>query len=131
MRRKMTTESADSPDMTPMLDIVFIMLIFFIVTTTFTNVSGIDMNKSTNQESNQKDNRALVVSIDAAENINFLGRIVDVNALRANVESEIAKSKKAISFIVKTHEVASTDVLIKAVDQIKRAGVTQVQVAKL
>lgn len=130
MRRKKYSETVDSPDMTPMLDVVFIMLIFFIVTTTFVKESGVDWLSNSGGDSVPPKLKPLVVTIDGSDTINLLGRTIDADALRANIELEYAKSKAA-GVVVKAHEIASTSTLIKAVDQIKLAGISQVVVSKL
>ncbi|WP_444995747.1 ExbD/TolR family protein [Aliikangiella sp. IMCC44359] len=130
MRRKKHSETIDSPDMTPMLDVVFIMLIFFIVTTTFVKESGVDWLSNSGGDNVTSEIKPLVVTIDESDTISLLGRTIDAEALRANIELAYAKSKKA-GVVVKAHEIASTSILIKAVDQIKLAGISQVVVSKL
>ncbi len=119
-------------DMTPMLDIVFIMLIFFIVTTSFTKEDGIELNRpAANPPSNTepKNNRPIVISISESSEITMDGRIVDVAAVRANVESGLAKNAKAL-VIVQAHPAAKSGVVVRAVDQAKQAGADKVTVAK-
>lgn len=119
-------------DMTPMLDIVFIMLIFFIVTTSFTKEDGIVINRPAanppeNQE--QQNNRPIMIVISDTSEVQIGGRIVDVEAVRANVETARANNPKA-SIIVQAHPEAKTGVVVRAVDQAKLAGGDKVTVVK-
>jgi len=119
-------------DMTPMLDIVFIMLIFFIVTTSFTKEDGIVINRPAanppeNQE--QQNNRPIMIAISDTSEVTIGNRIVDVEAIRANVETARANNPKA-SIIVQAHPEAKTGVVVRAVDQAKLAGGDKVTVVK-
>jgi len=85
MKRKKHTSAGDEAeiDMTPMLDIVFIMLIFFIVTTSFVKEKGLDVNRpKDNNESNQP-SKALSIQIDELGVIRMNGREVDVRRVVA------------------------------------------------
>lgn len=119
-------------DMTPMLDIVFIMLIFFIVTTSFVKEQGIVLNRpALNQPDTPPDpkNRPIVIAINDISEVTVAGRVIDVNAVRANVETQRAKKPKAM-VIVQAHESAKTGVVVTAVDQARLAGVEKVTVVK-
>ncbi|TQV87620.1 ExbD/TolR family protein [Aliikangiella coralliicola] len=119
-------------DMTPMLDIVFIMLIFFIVTTSFVKESGITLSRpSPNQTTNPIDDpkQPIVLEIGSQNTITLAGRIIDQDSIRANVEAERAR-KPSAPVVVRAHESATTGVVIRAVDQSKLAGASQVTVVK-
>ncbi len=119
-------------DMTPMLDIVFIMLIFFIVTTSFTKEDGIVLNRpaaSPPEDQKENNNRPIVIDIDDTSAITIGGRIVDVEAIRANVETARANNPKG-TVIVKAHDLAKTGVVVRAVDQSRLAGAEKVTVVK-
>ncbi|MEN8260800.1 MAG: biopolymer transporter ExbD, partial [Pseudomonadota bacterium] len=88
MRRRQNridTEQDAEINMTPMLDIVFIMLIFFIVTTSFVKESGIDVNRPTAQTAERTERGNIIVSISAGGEIWIDKRAVDIRAVRANV----------------------------------------------
>ena len=73
-------------DLTPMLDVVFIMLIFFIVTATFIKETGVEVNRPEASTAEQKDNVAVLVAINADNSVWMDGRRVDVLSVRANIE---------------------------------------------
>lgn len=119
-------------DMTPMLDIVFIMLIFFIVTTSFTKEDGIVIDRpaaAPDKTDDKTPTRPIIIEINDLSEVTMGGRLVDVEAIRANVETARANSPKAL-IIVQAHEDAKTGVVIRAVDQAKLAGAEKVTVVK-
>ena len=83
-------------DLTPMLDVVFIMLIFFIVTATFVKEIGLDVNSpDKNQNVKDADKQSIVVQITNRDRIRIRGRDVDVRAVRANIERLHAENPEA------------------------------------
>ncbi len=118
-------------DMTPMLDIVFIMLIFFIVTTSFIKERGIEISRPNDNQSEAPPNPTspILIRISETGDISLGGRLIDVGAVQANVETERSKKPKA-AVIVQVAEEAKTGILVSVVDQAKKAGVPQVTVTK-
>ena len=88
MRRKFSfqSEEEEGVDMTPMLDIVFIMLIFFIVTASFVKEAGIDVNRPGAVTAEKKEKASILVAITDKGEIWIDKRPVDVRAVRANIE---------------------------------------------
>lgn len=129
MRARKQQDSFEQPDMTPMLDIVFIMLIFFIVTTSFVKEEAIDWTLPQSSTIEPTESKALVLTIDELGMIAIRGRQIDVSAVQANVESELINTKYS-GAVVQSHGEANTGILVSTVDQIKLAGVSQVQVIK-
>ena len=115
-------------DMTPMLDIVFIMLIFFIVTTSFVKESGIDVNRPTAQTAERKERGHIIVSIKANGEIWIDKRVVDVRAIRANVARLHAENPLG-SVIIAADRETKTYVLVKVMDQIRLAGISNASIA--
>ncbi|WP_223668703.1 ExbD/TolR family protein [Kangiella shandongensis] len=117
-------------DMTPMLDIVFILLLFFVVTTSFIQTESIDIAQpSANcQQDCGKDVKPLVVTIDAENQVFFDNRIIDLEAIQANLESQLVKEMTA-PVIVKVHADAQNFSMVSAVDQANKAGAINVNVA--
>ncbi|MBE0435869.1 MAG: biopolymer transporter ExbD [Methylomicrobium sp.] len=131
MRRttsRSTSDQISDIDMTPMLDIVFIMLIFFIVTTSFVKESGIDVNRPTAQTAEKKEQANIIVSIKANGEIWIDKRAVDVRAVRANVARLQAENPLG-SVIIAADRDAKTHVLVQVMDQIRLAGITNAAIA--
>lgn len=115
-------------DLTPMLDVVFIMLIFFIVTTSFVKESGVEFNRPSAATAQKKDKASIFVGINANNEVMIEKRIVDVRSVRANIERLHAESPEG-AIVIQADEAAKTGVLVKVVDQIRAAGVKDVSVA--
>ncbi|KFZ28419.1 MULTISPECIES: ExbD/TolR family protein [Pseudidiomarina] len=115
-------------DMTPMLDVVFIMLIFFIVTATFVKEAGIDVNRPDAATAVQKDRVSILVAISDTGEIWINKRQVDVRAVQANIERLYAENPQG-SVVIQADKLATTEVLIKVMDAARAAGVYDVSIA--
>ncbi len=110
-------------DLTPMLDVVFIMLIFFIVTATFVRETGLDVARPpTTDEPPEEQLQNIVFRVTETSDIMLEGRRVDVRAVRANVERIHAENPEA-KVIVNAHPRAKTSVFVEISDQAREAGV--------
>jgi biopolymer transport protein ExbD len=127
-RRMSQGEEDTGVDLTPMLDVVFIMLIFFIVTTSFVKESGVEFNRPSAATAQKKDKASIFVGINANNEVMIEKRIVDVRSVRANIERLNAESPEG-AIVIQADEAAKTGVLVKVVDQIRAAGVKDVSVA--
>lgn len=127
--RKVSDESA-AVDMTPMLDIVFIMLIFFIVTTSFVKEEGVDIAPLSKSSDLQDEVPVLVIEINAFDEILIDGRQVDIAAVAANVETwKLEKDNPSVVITASTE--ASTAALVAVTDRVRLADIHRVTVAPL
>ncbi len=115
-------------DLTPMLDVVFIMLIFFIVTSTFVKEAGVDVTRPDAETAVPTDSSSIQIGIAANNQIWIEKRQVDKRAVRANVEKGLAESPGAAVIIV-ADALSNTETLIDVMDQARLAGATSVSVA--
>jgi len=128
-RRHVSLEGQENDvDITPMLDIVFIMLIFFIVTTSFVKESGVTVNRPTASTAESKEGSSILVAIRANGEIWIDKRAIDMRAVRANVERLKAESHEG-AVVIQADEYAPTGLLVKVMDQIRLAGVDNISVA--
>ena len=130
MRKRKHSDDEAEINITPMLDIVFIMLIFFIVTTSFVKEKGLEVSRPTNTPPKQVEQKKgpIVVKIDSSSNITIKGRLIERKAVQANLER--AKAEKPDStLIVAAHPDAETDALVTILDAAKAVGVASVSVA--
>jgi biopolymer transport protein ExbD len=127
MKRDQHTASNDDAqvDMTPMLDIVFIMLIFFIVTTTFANEKGLFANRPDNVKCEGCPSNALNVSIDEQGQILMNGRVVDIRRVAVNVQTFLAENDSTSAGII-ADESTEHGVVVEVMDQIRFAGIKNV-----
>lgn len=116
-------------DLTPMLDVVFIMLIFFIVTATFVKEIGLDVNSpDKNENVKDADKQSIVVQVTSRDRIKIRGRNVDFRAVRANIERLHAESPEA-PVVVQPHPDSTTETMIHIMDSARQAGVYNVSIA--
>jgi len=128
-RRRRSNEDEAQINITPMLDIVFIMLIFFIVTTSFVKEFGVDVNRPTNAPvKEQEKSEIIAVRIDETDQIFVQDRLVDVRAVRANIESGLANKPDA-TVVVVAHRLSEAGLLVRVVDQARVAGAEKVSLA--
>lgn len=115
-------------NMTPLIDMVFILLIFFIVTTSFVNETGVDVNRPSAETAVNKELANIMVAITSSGQINIGGRVVDRRALRANIERLHAENPEG-SVIIIADKDAKTGLLIEVMDQARLAGIANVSIA--
>ncbi len=127
-KRRRNDDEETAIDMTPMLDIVFIMLIFFIVTTSFVKEAGVDINRPAASTGKKTDSKSLVVAITKEGDVYIDGNQVDVQTVRPLVESLRAQDPES-AVMVQADDASRTGALIKVMDQIRAAGVTNISVA--
>ncbi len=130
MRRKISHREEEAEiNITPMLDVVFIMLIFFIVTTSFVSEIGVDVNRPSNQpKQEQKISEVIAIRIEKTGKIVIQGRTIDIRAVRANIESSLAAKADAPVVIVADRE-ADAGLLVRVIDQARVAGAKTVSLA--
>ncbi|MDT8409146.1 MAG: biopolymer transporter ExbD [Wenzhouxiangellaceae bacterium] len=131
MRRRQRPVDEAEINITPMLDIVFIMLIFFIVTTSFVREQGLDISrpqKADKPPPTQEEVGQILVEIDSLSQIMVNKRMVDNRAVRANLEREAAKKPKA-PLIIASHPDADTNSLVTVLDAANIVGISNISVA--
>ncbi len=115
-------------DLTPMLDVVFILLIFFIVTTSFVKETGIDVNRPSASTAEKKAMGNILIAIKPNGEIWIDNRSIDVRAVRANIQKLKARFPQS-SVIIQSDQEAKTGILVKVMDQIRMAGVQNISIA--
>ncbi|MCH8256404.1 MAG: biopolymer transporter ExbD [Proteobacteria bacterium] len=127
--RAFQVEEEQEIDLTPMLDVVFIMLIFFIVTATFVKEVGIDVNSpDKNQNIKDADKQSIVIQITSRDRIRIRNRDVDLRSVRANIERLHAENPDA-PVVVQPHPESTTEVMVHVMDAARQAGVYNVSIA--
>lgn len=115
-------------NMAPLIDMVFILLIFFLVTTSFVKETGIDINRPTASTAVGKEKRSILVGITKDGRIYIDKREIDIRAVRANVERALAENPESQVVIVADKE-SQTGVVIMAMDGCRLAGANNVSLA--
>ena len=116
-------EQGQAIDLTPMLDVVFIMLIFFIVVASFIKEAGVEVNRpDDNQPDDPEDSTSIVVEIASDNQIWMENRRVDIRAVRANIQRLLAEDPDA-PVTVKVEKGAEAGIVIDVADAARESGV--------
>ena len=131
LRRHFDSEESTGIDLAPMLDFVMNLLIFFIITAVFVKEMGIQVQRhggSAGGPSTGKETGSISVVVKASGDIMVDNRIVDVRAVRANVERFHAESPDSPVVVIAAKE-SPTGVLVQVMDQVRQGGVENVSIA--
>lgn len=121
-------EEESEINITPMLDVVFIMLIFFIVTATFVKEAGIEVNRPDAATATKAENANILIAIGANNDIWIDRRMVDIRSVRPNIERLHAENPQG-SVVIQADKESKTDTLIQVMDAARQAGVFNVSIA--
>ena len=121
-------EDEASIDLTPMLDVVFIMLIFFIVTASFIKEAGIDVNRPDAPTSERVEDANILIAISSTDEIWIDRRLIDPRAVRANIERLHAENPKG-SVVIQADKKSTNEMLVVVMDAARSAGVYNVSIA--
>jgi biopolymer transport protein ExbD len=128
MGRKVREEEDATIDMTPMLDIVFIMLIFFIVTTVFVKEAGVNVNKPNGSLAVTPKNANIFIAITEDGQVWMDKRPIDTDSVRANLERLMAEQPSDV-IIIQADKESEHGLVVEVMDQIKSAGIDRISIA--
>ncbi len=121
-------EEESEINITPMLDVVFIMLIFFIVTATFVKEAGIDVNRPDAATAVKQEKANILIAIGPNNDIWIDRRQIDIRSVRPNIERLHAENPQG-SVVIQADKESKTDTLIQVMDASRQAGVYNVSIA--
>lgn len=125
-RRK--NQSTAELNIAPLIDMVFILLIFFLVNTSFVKETGIDVSRPTASTAVVKDKATILIAIDEGNRVFMDHREIDPRAVRANVERALAENPEG-AIVVVADKASNTGVAIRIMDGCRMAGATNVSLA--
>jgi len=131
MARRNTFQRAESDEdvnVTPLLDIVFIMLIFFIVTSTFVKEPGVEVTRPEAVTAKERKLASIIVAISDQDEIWINKELVELNEVRAAVEQLRRENPKGTA-VVQADAKAKTRLLVEVVTQIRATGISDVAVS--
>ena len=131
MRRRSHRSRGDDEseiNLTPMLDIIFIMLIFFIVTASFVKESGIEVHRPTAKTAEIKEHGHIIISIKANGEVWIDKKPVDLRAVRANVARLHVENPQGAVIIAADRD-SKTHMLVEVMDQVRQAGIMNASIA--
>ena len=123
-------EEENEINLTPMLDVVFIMLIFFIVTASFLRETGLEVNRPEQDQPQvlQDEEGAILVIIDQTDDIWIDNRIIDPRAVRANIERLHAEDPDR-PVVIQTARTSRAETLVIVMDASRQASVFDISIA--
>ena len=122
-------EDENEINLTPMLDVVFIMLIFFIVTASFIKEAGLDVNRpDAPVTESQPEDANILVAITANDEIMIDNRVIDPRAVRANIERLHAENPNG-SVVIQANKRSTNKMLVTVMDAARQAGVYNISMA--
>ncbi|HQY70518.1 MAG TPA: biopolymer transporter ExbD [Pseudomonadales bacterium] len=125
--RRRASQDESEIDLTPMLDVVFIMLIFFVVTASFVKETGIHVARPQPQVG-EAGKRNILLTVTAGNEIWLGERRVDARSVRATIERLHAGNPEA-AVLIRAHEDSDTEVFAGIADQSREAGVYDVSIS--
>ncbi len=129
MRRSPLSRAAGSGDaeidLTPMLDVVFIMLIFFIVTASFVKETGIDVNRPEAETAQRQDQVQILIAVSADNEIWIDRRRIDLRSVRANIERMRAENPSS-GVVVQADNKSDTEMVVGIIDAARAVGIYDV-----
>jgi biopolymer transport protein ExbD len=131
MKRHKRPQDDSEINITPMLDVVFILLIFFIVTTSFVRESGLDISRPTqnpDEQQQDEDQRPILVRIDSTSKIIIEDRTIDRFAIRVNLE-RLAAQRPEAPLIIAAHEDAMSEMVVAVIDAANLVNIQSVNLA--
>ena len=131
LRRHTGSEHASDDsgiDLAPMLDFVMNLLIFFIITAVFVKEIGITVSRPNSANAEKKEAGSIIVAIRPDGEIVIDSRVVDIRAVRANIE-RLHAQRPEDAVVVAADKGAHTGVLVNVIDQVRQGGVQNVSIA--
>jgi biopolymer transport protein ExbD len=117
----------DEINISPLIDVVFILLIFFIVTTTFVEEVGVEVSKPNAISAEQLKKESIMIAITSDGRIVYGGRNIGTAGVKSLVDRLLGKGE--VPVVILTDKSVSAELLIKVIDEAKLGGATSVNIA--
>jgi len=115
-------------NISPLIDLVFLLLIFFMVTTSFVRETGIDVRRPSASTATLTENGNILVAVSDTGTIHFDGRKIDLRSLRSHITRALAENPEG-SVVIVADKVSYTGIVIRVMDQCRLAGAKRVSIA--
>ena len=127
--RALAAEESNEPgvDMSPLIDCVFILLIFFIVTTVFVEETGVEVDKPQAASASQLEKSSILIALTAKGEVVYGGRDIGISGVQPLVKRMI--QREDLPVIVQADQASQSGLLVRIIDEAKLAGATKVSVA--
>lgn len=127
--RESSSEEGEAPgiDMSPMMDCIFILLIFFIVTTTFVEETGVEVDKPRAMSAKRLEKTSILIALTNKGEVVYGGREIGVSGVQPLVKRMIQKENLPV--ILQADAASQSGLLVRVIDEVKLAGATKVSIA--
>lgn len=129
IEQKIEEAKSQDIDLAPLLDVVFILLIFFIVTTVFVRETGVEVDKPTAVSTKALQRSVILIAITPSREVVYGGTNIGVEGVRSTVAQAIRNDPKPL--VIQADKSIETELLVKVIDQAKLAGVESVSIATI
>jgi len=128
--RQYLRENSKTSDinMAPLIDMVFLLLIFFMVTTSFVKETGIEVNRPTASTAQLKEKGNILIGVDAKGRVFLERKQIDIRSVRAHIERFLAENPES-SIVIVADKASKTGVVIQVMDQCRLAGAKDISIA--
>ena len=127
IKQKISESKSQEIDLAPLLDVVFILLIFFIVTTVFVKETGVEVDKPNAVSSQQLQKSVFFIAITDTGQVMYAGTNIGVAGVRATLMQ--ASRTQTRPLIIQADKSVPTELLVKVIDQAKLAGLSNISLA--
>jgi biopolymer transport protein ExbD len=128
LQERLDQERAPGIDMAPLIDMVFILLIFFIVTTTFVNETGVDVNKPEAVSARRLENALILIAITPAGDVWYDRNNIGVAGVRSTVAALLLADEER-QVVVQADRRVTTDLLVRVMDEAKLGGAKSLSIS--
>ncbi|EIM63507.1 biopolymer transporter ExbD [Desulfobacter postgatei] len=128
LARRKDKKNAVELNIAPLIDMVFILLIFFLVTTSFVKETGIDVTRPTASTATMQSKATILIAVDSQNRVFMDHREIDIRAVRANTERALAENPDGAVVVVADQQ-SDTGVAIEVMDGCRLAGASNVSLA--
>jgi biopolymer transport protein ExbD len=128
VRAERSLETQAEIQMTPLIDMVFILLMFFIVTASFVSETGLDIQRPQASSSQALPPETIPVTLDAAGQITIDGRKASLFSIRAFLERRL-RSRPGLAVVMVADKAVSIDRVVRVMDEVRAAGIDRIALA--
>jgi len=129
LQERLDQEHRHSIDLSPLIDVVFILLIFFIVTTVFIKETGVEVEKPEAVTAQQMENELILIAITANGEVMYDHGNIGVAGVRSTVGALLLLQERPV--VIQADRSVTTDLLVRVMDEVKLAGATSLNIATL
>lgn len=129
LQERLDQEHKHSIDLSPLIDVVFILLIFFIVTTVFIKETGVEVEKPEAVTSQQLENELILLAITANGEVMYDHSNIGIAGVRSTVGALLLVQERPV--VIQADRSVTTDLLVRVMDEVKLAGATSLNIATL